>query len=434
MAIDKLFMDRDTIVMRTNNMKNNKFKVLHLIAGDMSGGAAKGAHNLHQSLLKNNVDSIVLNNHPSSNQKKVLSTSKTFFQKQLNNFRKLTELIIVSFYPKRIKNRLFSTGLVGFNFLKTKAYQEADIIHLHWINNGFINIKHLAKVDKPIIWTIRDMWPLTGGCHYSLDCRKYESSCGSCPQLNSHNNFDLSTHIMRNKLFHLPKSITAVGISPWVSDVLKKSAIFKDKNVLQINNSINCDDFKPIDTKLARASLGIQTNKKIILVGANGINDFYKGFDKFLSAVKCLDTSKYFLLFFGKVDETNVTRLGFEYKSLGYISDLEKMCLAYSSATVFVAPSIMEAFGKTIVESMSCMTPVVCFDATGPAGIVSHLVDGYKAIAFDPEDLARGIEWVTDSSDYPSMCKTARVNAVEKFDNEVICKKYISLYENCLVS
>jgi glycosyltransferase involved in cell wall biosynthesis len=410
-------------------------KILHIVSGNLSGGAARGAYWLHLALVELGIDSSILTDSKVIPGDNLIKTIRPIKINRLKYFIKknLYYLIYSLLYAKRNKI-IFSSGLIGFSFLKTKEYEEADILHYHWINNDFINIKHLKKAKKPIIWTIRDMWPMTGGCHYSLGCNKYKVRCGECPQLKSKFNYDLSRLVLNRKKRYLPKEMKIVGISNWITDEAKSSYLFKDFDIRMFGNNINTDDFFPVDKEVSRKLLGIKTNKQIILVGANSLNSFYKGFDKFLEAIKFLNKDKYCLYFFGALDKEIADNIGFEYKSFGYLHDIISLRLVYSCADVFIAPSIMEAFGKTIAESMSCGTPVVCFDATGPRDIVDHKTNGYLAKHFESKDLAIGIEWVLKNKDYDSLCKNAREKVLREFDSKVVAKKYIDLYQEILFS
>ena len=153
-----------------------------------------------------------------------------------------------------------------------------------------------------------------------------------------------------------------------------------------------------------------------------------------LKAVEKLhDKSKYYLLFFGKLDESLVRKLGLDYKNLGYLNDTISLRLAYSAASVFVAPSIMEAFGKTLTESMACGTPVVAFNATGPQDIINHKINGYLAKPFNSADLANGIEWVLEDEDrWKKLSQNAREKVVQEFDIVKVAKKYEDLYKYIL--
>ena len=407
-------------------------KILHIVAGDLNGGAARGAYWLHSGLKELNIDSkIFTNSKITLGDNSVVTINNTKKRKAINIIRGQLDNLFPLFYRKR-KKIIFSSSFFGVDFTKTNEYKEADIVHLHWINGSFVNIKHLGKIEKPIVWTIRDMWPMTGGCHYAMECDKYKTGCGNCEQLNSHSSYDLSKFILNRKKKYLPKDMKIVGISHWLSDEAKKSELFKDYDVRTISNNIDSKEFFPVDKDIARKILGIKSSKKIILVGSTNLKDFYKGFDKYLEAIKQLDKEKYFLCFFGNVDKNVVSDLGFEYKSFGYLNDNISLRLVYSCANVFVAPSLMDAFGKTIAESMGCGTPVVCFDATGPKDIVTHKVDGYKAESFKSDDLSSGIEWILNNKNYEELCQKARNKVVGEFDSVVVAKKYIDLYEEIL--
>lgn len=403
-------------------------KVLNLVSGDLTGGAARGAYWLHKGLVAQGVDSkLMISGRTQEYDSSIVSLSTTKFERVKSIIRGQIDALILKRYKNRTGN-IFSTGLVGFDFTKTEAYKQADIIHLHWVNAGMVNIKHLSKVDKPIVWTLRDMWPLTGGCHYSLDCEKYKTGCGSCPQLGSSNPKDLSQFVLNRKLKYVPKSLTAVGISHWLTDEVKNSLLFKDHTCLTILNNIDTYEFQKIDKAIARQILGISTEKQIVLCGSTNLKDFYKGFQKYLDALPRLDPEKVMLCFFGRFDKSLIEQYGFEYKSFGYLNDNISLNLVYAAADVFVAPSIQEAFGKTLAESQCSGTPVVCFDATGPKDIVDHKVTGYKAEPFSPEDLASGINWVLEHENSEYLAQAARDKVLREFDSQVVARKYVELY------
>ncbi len=409
-------------------------KILNLIAGDLTGGAARGAYWFHKSLNMLGVDSnIWTNSRITFGDKKVFSVTKNRKGKLLSYIMTQLDSNIQALYSKR-KKAIFSTGLFGFDFTKFNFYEKSDIIHLHWICGGFVNIKDLSRVNKPIVWTLRDMWPMTGGCHYTMNCENFKYGCGYCKQLNSNSKYDLSRFVLYRKKKYLPKYIKIIGISPWIGEEAKKSELFRDFDIRCIFNNINVDEFYPINKKVAKEILGIKTNKKIILTGAQNIKDYYKGFDKFLESLEFLNKNKYFLCFFGNFDKKIINKFGFEYKSFGFLYDIISLRLLYSASDVYVAPSLMDAFGKTLAESMSCGTPVVCFNATGPKYIVDHKINGYKAKPFESQDLANGIEWILnlDKNEYNQLCENAREKVEREFDSKIVAKKYIKLYEEIL--
>ena len=410
-------------------------KVLHLVGGSIDSGAGKGALWLHLSQLEAGIDSKLLTNSLKSN------VNYPFVEFAINNFfslyyellkTKLFSYFPLKFYRKREKY-IFSLGVNGFNFFNLDCYKEADIIHLHWIN-GLVSIDQINKIDKPIVWTLRDMWPFTGGCHISLGCDRYKKYCGKCPQLGSNHSFDLSSLVLNMKKKYFNKRIIIVGISDWISECARNSSVFREYEIKTISNNVNTSLFKPIEKYKARSILKISDNKKIVLLGAEVIDEPWKGFHKFIESIKYLDLSKLHFLFFGTINRELIINLGIDFTLLGRINSIEELSIIYSSADVFVAPSIFDSFGKTLVESISCGTLVVCFDATGPKDIVEHKLSGYKAKPYDSLDLANGINWVLnlDNSEYFKLAQRGRTRIVNLFDSKEIAYKYKLLYKEIL--
>jgi len=408
-------------------------KVLHLLAWDTHGGATLGAYWLHQALRGLGVDSTILTNGDVAfDDDSVVSLAGSGFSKmKLTALRKLGQIPVRAY--RRRQHRVFRTGIDGVAFRRHPAYQSADLVHVHWAN-GMVSTRTLGKVRKPLVWTLRDMWPFTGGCHYSMDCDRYSQGCGRCPQLGSKNERDLSRLVAWHKRLTTPQDIRIVGISNWLSDCARKSEIFRACRVSTISNNVDTRLFSPLPKDQAKRILGLDRGKRIVLVGAPDVTSFYKGFDLFLAALGNLSREDIHVVVFGKPVENASNMLAMQMTNLGYLSATEDLCVAYSAADVFVAPSRMDAFGKTLVESMLCGTPVVCFDATGPKDIVEHRVSGYRAEPFSPQDFAQGIQWVLDQTpdEYAEMCQAAENRARRKFDSRVIAQKYVELYQEAL--
>jgi len=407
-----------------------EMKVVHLVAGELSEGAARGAYWLHQAQRLLGIDSTLITSGVFDlDDPSVIAMGKSPWQRGREYLLARSVNLPLRFFPKRM-NRIFSTGFFGLNYKKYRAFREADVVHLHWIN-GLVSMGSLQGIDKPIVWTLRDMWPLTGGCHYSMGCERYQTGCGQCPQLGSSFELDYSHWVVANKLAKLPKKIRVVGISAWLSERARNSKIFSDFSVQTICNSIDTDLFFPVDQVSSRMALGLPQDKRIILVGAQNSDDFYKGFDLLWQALKECNLRDSHVVIFGRTNPADIAWLEDRCTNLGFLHDHTSLRLAYSSADMFVAPSREEAFGKTLAESLACGTPVVCFDATGPGEIVQHHLNGYKAEPFQYIGLANGIKWIL-SLDIDSLAKiraNARQFAVEFFDSKKIAVCYMKLYE-----
>ena len=410
----------------------NKINVLHVVAGDLGLGAARGALWLHNGLLEQGFNSYLLSNSTiNQNHKNVISTSASAKKKLLNFIKNKLDKAVKSLY-KKSNDGIFSSGCFGTDITKLDLYKKCDIINFHWINNGFINMNLFHKIDKPIVWTIRDMWPLTGGCHYAINCDNYAKSCGKCPFLNSHTGVDASRLIFKRKKRLYRKDINIVAISNWLADEAKRSSLLKGNPIRMIPNNYDASIFFPLDKEDSRRFLGLTTQKKVILVGSININAEWKGYNKFIKALEFLNPDDYMVCTFGKGDTTQVAKKGFEVLNLGFLHDDVSMRIAYNIADVFVAPSLLEAFGKTIVEAMGCGIPVVCFDSTGPKDLVEHKQNGYKAIPYSPRDLANGISWVTTNKDYGALKNSAISKALKTYEKSVVAKTYMELYKTIL--
>lgn len=406
-------------------------KVLHLVAGSLSGGAARGALWLHQAQREIGIDSIlVTSGHARLGDDSVIALGASKFDRlKFSLLRRLGNLPTL-LYRNR-KKLIFNTGFGGTDITKLPQYEDADIIHLHWIN-GLVAIRTLSKVKKPIVWTLRDMWPLTGGCHVgaALGCDRYIDGCGECPQLNSRCSLDLTRIIAEYKRTVFPKHMHLVGVSRWISDCATSSYVFHDYPVQTISNNIDTRVFLPVDQQSARKQLNLPLNKRIILVGAQNLNDYHKGFKLFLTAINTIQQKNCHIVTIGKVSNEGTIETGINSTHFGLLSDTDSLRMVYSAADVFVAPSLMDTFPKTPAESLSCCTPVVCFDATGMKDIVDHKVTGYRAIPFETDDLAKGIEWILSlpSDQYKLMRQNSRERAVNYFDTRHIAKQYKELY------
>ncbi len=338
------------------------------------------------------------------------------------------ERVPLFFYPKRNKSQIFSTGWIGLKLSNHPLVQWADVIHIQWANHGFVNIREIENWRKPIVWTLRDMWAFTGGCHYSFECNHFKNVCGSCPALGSHKVLDLSTYVFKQKLKYLKKRpITWIAISKWMQQQAIDSTLLKDKTIEIIYSGIDASHFELFDKYSIRLKLNLPVDKKIILIGANNIRQTYKGFEYVISTLNNLD-KEYLVLTFGS-ESFAEGEIPQKFIHFGICKD-EMLAMLYSASDIFFGPSVAEAMGKTFLEAQFCGLPVVCFSETGPADIVKHKITGYLAKFKDSYDLVSGIKFSLNK-DWNRV--KIRNIAVQKFDIVKIAKDYIKIYEKSIV-
>ncbi|MGH6968983.1 MAG: glycosyltransferase family 4 protein, partial [Stellaceae bacterium] len=316
-----------------------------------------------------------------------------------------------------------------------------DIVHLHWVGAGFLPIRALKQFDCPVVWTLRDMWAFTGGCHYTDGCSRYERSCGACPQLHSDEERDLSRAIWDGKRRHWSKvDLWLVPISDWLAKCTRSSALLRGRPIEVIPNGVDLGRFRPTDKLRARESCGLPADRPVVVYGAmRATHDPRKGFRELLAALEKLrhaaGRSDILLVVFGDLKPGDLPNLGLESRYLGYIDDDQRLARLYSSADIAVVPSLQEAFGKTVVEAMACGTPVVAFDTGGPRDIVDHCVDGYLAEPYSADDLARGIGWCLDEvSKSDALGLRARAKVEAKFDIDMVAARYHALYRTAVAA
>ena len=414
-------------------------KVLLINASDRKGGAARAAYRLHKGLQKIDVESQMVVQEKQSDDSTVLgASSESGIGKAKAGLRLTLEKLPLKLYADR-SNTSYSPQWLPDNLISRVTRLDSDLINLHWIGEGYLQIETIAKFDRPIVWTLHDMWAFTGGCHYNEDCDRFMASCGACPQLGSKRDYDLSRWVWRRKAKAWQNlNPIIVALSSWHKECVSSSSLFKDLRVEVIPNGLDITKYRPIERQTAREILGLPQDKQIVAFGAiQATSDRRKGFHLLQAALQKLSMSEcknqIELLVFGASQPANPPSLGFKTRYLGYLNDDLSLALMYSAADVTVVPSIQETFGQTASESLACGTPVVAFNATGLKDIIDREQNGYLARPYETEDLAKGIVWVlNDRERYQKLSYNARKKAEREFALEVQARRYLSLYTEIL--
>ncbi|MDB5147332.1 MAG: glycosyltransferase, partial [Mucilaginibacter sp.] len=321
--------------------------------------------------------------------------------------------------------------------------KNADIIHLHWINHGFLDPKHLAEIEKlgkPVVWTFHDSNAFTGGCHVRYTCDHYLQQCGNCPLLINAGDDDISHRIWKQKskaYQQLDFSIAAP--SSWMQKSVKASSLMQRKAVNQIPNTLETDIFKPADKKQAKKQAGLPTDKFIFLSGfMPSRKDLHKGTQYLLESMELLkqrlgvNADQIEVVVFGNRGTENVPNFPFKTSFLGTINNDEKLALHYAAADAFLIPSLEDNLPYTVMESLSCGTPVIAFTTGGIPDMVQHEHNGYLAAYKSSESFADGMEWIIKHPERDKLNRQARQTIMDNFSEEVIAKKHITVYQGLL--
>jgi glycosyltransferase involved in cell wall biosynthesis len=419
-----------------------KPKILIFSTADIIGGAGRAAYRIHNSIKESGVDSKMIVLNKTSNDTSIIEFLSVF---QSKNFaiRQIEKLIkkIKNKYQKAKWNKypsrenVYMSGMGFFSLSRVLKKFDYDIIHLHWISDGYIDFGKLSNINKPVVWTLHDSFPFTGGCHYFYDCIKYQDNCGSCPFLKSEYENDLTRIIWKgkNKAYKGLK-IHVVSPSNWLAECASKSSLFKNFPITVIPNCIDTSIYRPVEKKLARNLFDLSAGIKYILIGAmNIISDINKGFHLFKKTLEFLERRSEFdieILVLGS-EKRNVDYLyGFKIHYLGLLfDDLSLTCL-YNAADVTLVTSLSENLSCTIMESLSCGTPIVAFNIGGNQDLVDSMKNGYLAEPYLPEDLARGIIWCLKNNKSQRLSVNARNKVLYSFSKEIIAMKYIDFYNS----
>lgn len=411
-------------------------KVLLVSNYDVKGGAARASYRLHKGLQSRGVNSQILVGSKSSNDENV-RLMPTKLGDKFKGIRAKLNRLPLKVYPK-LGQVIFSPQWVPDSLASEVAKINPDVINLHWVCEGYMQIETLPKFNKPIVWTLHDMWAFTGGCHYSENCDRYLDACGACPQLHSTKDADISRWIWQRKAqFWQNLDLTLVTPSNWLAECAKSSSLLKKYPVKVVANGLDAEVYKPLNRPQVRYSLNLPQNKHLVLFGAmQGTGDRWKGFPLLVPALQRLSKSgwqdKIELLVFGSSQPENPIDVGFKTHYLGRLED-ECLAKVYAAADVMVVPSRYEAFGQTASEALACGTPVVAFDVTGLKDIVDRQHNGYLAQPYDSEDLARGIAWVLENPDrHQKLCIHARQKAEKEFTLEIQANRYLSVFNEVL--
>jgi len=407
-------------------------KVLHLSAYDLLGGAAKAAFRLHSALIDAGVDSTMMVRRRDSARRDIMEPAGSVMKLWSKVQRRFDRLPLIF---KDARADEFSPGFLPDGIAPQLRDLNPDVVHLHWVAHGFVRPDLLPRIKVPVVWTMHDMWPFTGGCHYAGSCREFLRSCGSCPMLGSDNPDDLS-HLgwnRRQKAFQR-KAVTFVSPSRWLASEARSSALLRDADIRVIPNGIDENRFSPGNRIEARKRWNLPADRVLLLVGSAQLhNNPRKGFDDVLQALKILESQgvsdRIELVLFGGVKGPDSECMGFRAHQLGTLSGEEEMALVYAACDFFVAPSRQDNLPNTVIEAMASGIPVVAYGAGGITEIVDDRVNGVVVSAGQIDQLAQGI-LVMGTNDIlrTEYGKRARQKAVAVFGRKDSAEAYRRLY------
>ena len=342
-------------------------------------------------------------------------------------------------YPKRQLHNFSAAKLLASGMSRASKLMP-DVLHLHWIPKGFVRVEDIQKVRTPIIWTLHDSWPFTGGCHLPGDCIGYQVKCGACPVLGSEVDNDLSRNIWKRKKQSYPLTrITLVAPSHWMADKARSSSLLGGCPVEVIPNALDTHLYSPGDKSEARAALGLPTDRKIILFGAkNVLSDPNKGAELVWQAVQGMPAEircQCSLVVFGEEPGSYSASGGVDVINLGAVADETQIVSLYRAADVLVMASRQENLPNMIAEAMSCGLPCVAFSVGGIPEQICHRRNGCLVEPFDIPAMSSELGWLLSSEGQQELLSAqARTDAEMLCSHENVSLQHIALYEKVVDS
>jgi glycosyltransferase involved in cell wall biosynthesis len=399
--------------------------ILILSTYQRTGGAAIAAHRLMDAL----------------NKQQGVTATMLSMRKGLSFYWERLVIFVRSGFSRR---NLFAIDIAnaGTDITRTEAFREADVIHLHWVNQGFLSLDTIGKIlrsGKRILWTMHDQWPLTAICHYSEECTLYQSRCEQCPLCPA-----LARSVFRRKeRIYQQGKITFIGCSEWIANLARHSTLSRGHEVIAMPNPIDTELFRPQDRDVARKQLLLPIGTPLILFACQKVTDKRKGIEFLIEAALHLNAMAYqgvpatqgggevmpTIVLVGKNTEEVAQLLPATIStiSLGTIGDVRQMAALYAAVDAFVTPSLQDNLPNTIMEAMACGTPCVGFNVGGIPEMIDHKQNGYVAHYCDAYDLAQGISYVLSPDNAPTLAQAARAKVMQHYSEAVVAKRLIEI-------
>ncbi len=390
-------------------------KVLHLSTYDAHGGAARAALAIHNSLQSAAIDSRM----------RIAQAGDLRFKLAKEADRRLWGLQKSKTLTWRSPARFGSISAKEIN------NSGADIVHLHWVTDGFLTIESIGQIKKPIVWSLCDAWAFSGAEHYATEVSGTRSAEGY--QRGNRNpkdaGFDLDRWAWNRKKAKWQNPMFLLPASNWLTQATKASYLMGHWPITQIPHIVDTNVF--INSNKESVN-GLQP--VILFLASAGIHDTRKGADLLIEALKNpMITQRLRVVIVGPrstLDEEQrlAAELNHDLVFYGEARGDQELIKLYSNADITVVPSREDNMPITAMESQSCGTPVVAFRIGGLPDIVEPGVSGYLAEPESTQDLAQGIVQVLSSR----LRDSTRQHAKSTWSPEVVVPQLLAVYESAL--
>ena len=410
-------------------------KVTLVNHSDTLGGASVVTYRLMEALCRAGVDARMLVVRRATDDSRVALAGNALTRKAAFIAEHLRIVAGNGFSRKNLFK--ISIATAGLPLHRHTLIKDADVVALNWVNQGMLSlggVRRIAASGKPVVWTMHDMWNMTGVCHHAGDCEGFLGSCGNCPLIKDGKDpRDMSQTTFRRKVRLYDRAhIHFVAVSRWLASRAKDSALLRDEDVSVIPNAFPVGEF-PLSPSLSRAELGLPEGKQLIVMGAARLDDPIKGLPVAVDALNILADkgSDAVAVFYGAMrDPAALDGLRLPHISLGTVSDRRRLASLYAHADAVISTSQYETLPGTLIEGMAAGCVPVTFGRGGQADIVDHLDTGYIARYGDAADFASGIVFALGRAAEDRARRSAIV--AERFSDDAVASEYIDLFNRLL--
>ncbi len=414
-----------------------QLRVALVCNSDLMGGAAVVTHRLMRGLRNAGVDArMIVYTKLSADDENITIVGSRFHRGWLFLKERLRIFIANGFNRENLFKVSIATN--GFPLHRHRWIKDADVVALNWINQGLLSLDGIAKIanlGKPIVWTMHDMWNLTGICHHAHSCTGYLKECGACPLLKGHDTKDLSHKIwLRKKHLYSTTPIKFVAVSNWLAEKCRESSLMHDLDVSVIPNSFPTSTFYTAPHATPQWHVGYKRN--VIVMGAARLDDPIKGLSIAVQALNIIFNARpdiansTMVVFFGDLrDASQLDSLNVSHVHLGRINDPRQIREIYASSRIVLSTSLYETLPGTLIEGQAAGCTPVSFGRGGQSDIIEHKKTGYIAKYMSPQSIADGIIWAIEN---PLDREMLRKSVMDKFDEKIIVAQYIKLFNSLI--
>jgi len=399
-------------------------KVLQITETADTGGAEVCARMLHEGLLHAGHDAHILVGHTTRADDRIRvmqrqSLLSRFCYHGLNMFG-LNYLGILN------------AGAV----LRHPFFAAADVVHLHNIHGGYFNYLNLVRLSalRPVVWTLHDMWPLTGHCAHSFDCTRWRTGCGRCPYPGTYPPVRVDATRLDHRVkrwVYARSKMALICPSRWLTQLTRQSTLSRFP-VRHVPNAVDTEVFAPRDRGLCRAELGIPRSKLVLLASVAGFDNPFKDQALLIAALEKLDPrskDRTVLVTMGRDEPAGSQCAGLPLIRLGYLVDDKHKAAAYNAADVFLYPTRADNQPLALLEAMACGCPAVSSEVGGVPEIVRNQATGCLAPTGEAGVFAQAVEYLlSDESARGRMSANCRQMILDRHALPDHVSKTIGIY------